>query len=58
MKSAEGKDRPPGGLQNGKRMIDHEQIAKRFMRRFIRFPFAGPLRRKIPAIFQRRLMKP
>ena len=36
-------------------MINHEQILKRFMRKFIRFPFAGPLRRKVPAIFRQPL---
>ena len=36
-------------------MIDHEQILKRFMRKFIRFAFAGPLWRKVPAIFRQPL---
>jgi hypothetical protein len=43
---------------NGKRIIEHERISKLFMRRFIHFAFAGPLRRKVPANFQTASMSP
>ncbi len=38
--------------ENGKRMNDHELISELPMDRSIRLPFAGPLRRTVPAIFK------
>jgi hypothetical protein len=38
--------------ENGLRMIVHDLIFKHFMVTRILVPFAGPLRRTVPAIFQ------